>query len=216
MFRTLLFDLDGTLTDPGIGITNSVAYALDKLGFAVPPREELYSFIGPPLRDSFMSFCGYTDEADGDRAVEIYREYFRPKGIFENKVYAGVPEMLSRLKEANLRLYVATSKPEPFALQVLEHFALLPNFDGCVGSDMAGTLVKKADVIGEVFRRYGLSREGALMVGDRSFDVKGGHLAGLPVLGVSYGYGSKEELEIAGADAIAASPAEATEYILNN
>ena len=128
MYDTVLFDLDGTLTDPGIGITNSVIYALAKLGIAVEDRALLYKFIGPPLYQSFMEFYGF-DREQAEEAVTNYREYYKEKGIFENKVYEEIPELLESLKAEGKVLLIATSKPEPFAKQIAEHFGMAKYFD---------------------------------------------------------------------------------------
>ena len=128
MYRYILFDLDGTLTDPGMGITNSVAYALDKFSITVPDRSELYKFIGPPLVDSFMNYYGFSEE-DANRAVAYYREYFKPTGIYENEIYDGVPELLEGLKAQGKTVILATSKPEIFAHEILKHFGIFSYFD---------------------------------------------------------------------------------------
>ncbi len=209
-FDTILFDLDGTLTDNGEGITNAVAYALRKFGITPPPREELNKFVGPPLRDRFVEL--YVSEEQGDLAVEYYREYFRPHGIFENVVYDGVPQMLSALKAAGCTLAIATSKPEIFAKKIAEHFDLAKYFTVIAGSDLEGTRIKKADVI-----RYCLELLGkpdrVLMVGDREHDILGATAVGLPAVGVTYGYGSREELEKAHAAYIIDDPLKLIELI---
>ncbi len=202
-FDTILFDLDGTLTDNGEGITNAVAYALRKFGITPPPREELNKFIGPPLRDCFVRW--YVGEEQGDLAVEYYREYYRPHGIFENIVYDGVPQMLAALKEAGCTLAIATSKPEIFAKKIAEHFDLAQYFTVIAGSNLEGTRIKKADVI-----RYCLELldkpDRVLMVGDREHDILGAEAVGLPAVGVTYGYGSRKELEKAQAIHIIDTP----------
>lgn len=204
-FSTVLFDLDGTLTDNGEGITNSVAYALKKFGITPPPREELNKFVGPPLRDRFADL--YVGEEKADLAVEYYREYFRPHGIFENVVYDGIPELLAALKEKGCTLAMATSKPEVFAEKIADHFDLSQYFTVIAGSNLEGTRIKKADVI-----RYCLHRLGdpdpstVLMVGDREHDILGAKEVGLPAVGVTYGYGSREELESAHALAVINTP----------
>lgn len=214
MYDVILFDLDGTLTDPGEGITNSVAHALKRLGIPVPERRALYKFIGPPLYQSFMDFYGL-DRQKALEAVEFYREYYRDRGIWENQVYAGIPELLARLKGAGKRLLVATSKPEEFALQILEHFDLLRYFELVAGSTMDSARVEKADVI-----CYGLDRAAiapgpsVVMVGDRAQDVLGAKKAGLDCIGVLFGYGDAPELQGAGAAHIAATVRELEELLL--
>ena len=146
IYNTVLFDLDGTLTDPAIGITNSVSYALKKWNIEVSCRSELYKFIGPPLVDSFCKYYGFSKD-DADLAVKYYREYFADKGLFENSVYDGVIEMLTELKKRGKRLIIATSKPELFSKRILEHFELDGYFDFLAGATMDSSRVKKADVI---------------------------------------------------------------------
>ena len=214
MYEVILFDLDGTLTDPGEGITNSVAHALERLGRPVPPRQALYRFIGPPLCESFMDFCGL-DRPGGLRAVELYREYYREKGIWENQVYAGIPELLAQLRSAGRKLLVATSKPEEFAHQILEHFHLSPYFDFVSGASMDSRRVRKADVIARALAHEGLTPGPELvMVGDREHDVLGAREAGLDCVGVLFGYGSRAELEAAGAAKIAATVPELARVLL--
>ena len=210
-FDTVLFDLDGTLTDPAQGITNSVAYALAQFGIQVEDRHTLLPFIGPPLKESFMVFYGM-DSAQAERAVEAYREYFRPKGIFENRVYPGVPEMLAALQKAGLRLCVASSKPQVFVEQILEHFDLARYFDAVCGSELDGRRTDKAQVVAEALHRC--PGERPVMVGDRLHDVAGAHKNGLPCAGVLFGYGGREELAAAGAEYIAAGVPELTAWLL--
>lgn len=214
MYQTILFDLDGTLTDPGEGITNSVAYSLRHYGIDVPDRRELYKFIGPPLYESYMNYYGF-DEATAREAVEVYREYFRPKGIFENRVYDGIPELLQALKAAGKTLLVATSKPEGFSRQILDHFGLAQYFDFVAGSTLDGSRITKADVIRHALAQTGLTPDGTmLMVGDREHDVLGAKEVGLPCVGVLFGYGSRPELEGAGASYIAPTVADISRIIL--
>ena len=190
----ILFDLDGTLTDPGLGITKSVEYALNHYGITVEDRTELYPLIGPPLIDSFMKYYGFSKERAVE-AVEVYREYFREKGLFENEVYPGVPEMLKALKNAGKTLLVASSKPEEFVLTILQHFGLLEYFDFVGGAAMDETRTKKADVVQYVLQKAGIrDKRRAILVGDREFDVNGAHAEGIDAIAVTYGYGSIEEL----------------------
>ena len=202
-FETVLFDLDGTLTDPGLGITNAVMYALEKFGIHESDREKLYAFIGPPLWDSFMRFYGMSRE-EADRAVATYREYYGGPGLFENTVYPGIPQMLESLKAQGKALAVATSKPQGYSEQILKHFGLAGYFDQIAGASMDQSRSRKADVI-----RYALSLlpsadpRTTIMVGDREHDVLGAREVGLPCVGVLYGYGNRSELEAAGAFQIA-------------
>lgn len=202
MFHTVLFDLDGTLTDPAEGITNSVAYALEKYGIKVEDKRSLCSFIGPPLNDSFIKFYGFTPE-NAMNAIWVYREYFRDRGIFENEVYEGVAELLKKIKSSGRKIVLATSKPEEFALRILEHFDLIKYFDVVAGASMDEKRNKKSDVIKYAMEKGCFSAQGAVMIGDREHDIFGAKENNLPSIGVLYGYGSREELEKAGADYIA-------------
>lgn len=206
MYTHIFFDLDGTLTDPKEGITNSVAYALVAFGIHEDP-DRLTPFIGPPLIDSFMEFYHF-DLPTAQKAVEKYREYFSQKGIFENKVFSGSQPLLAQLKAAGKTVCLATSKPEVFARQILEHFHMDGYFDEIVGSCLDGTRTKKGEVIGEAFARLGEScpdKACCVMVGDRLHDIHGAQENGLDSIGVTFGYGSVEELTQAGATHIAHS-----------
>ena len=196
MVSYVLFDLDGTLTDPAIGITNAVMYALRHYGIAVADRSTLYPFIGPPLTDSFENYFGFSKEK-AIEAVEVYREYFSTKGIFENRVYDGVPAMLQALCDSGVRAVLATSKPLVFADRILAHFGLKSYFYYTAGSELSGERVEKAAVIRYALEQCHIPPDSAVMVGDRSYDVAGAAACGLPAIGVSYGYGSREELEAA-------------------
>jgi phosphoglycolate phosphatase len=192
-FQNILFDLDGTLTDPGVGIKNSIRYALLKANLSSLTEETLNSFIGPPLLDSFQKHCGVSF-TESEQLLKFYREYFSQKGIYENTVYPSVPAVLEALQKQGKRIYLATSKPEPFALRILEHFSLMPFFTFVGGSTMQETRTDKAEVIRYVMESNGLTSDSCLMVGDRSYDVDGAHQCGLAAAGVLYGYGSFEEL----------------------
>ena len=204
MKKYLLFDLDGTLTDSGEGIINSVIYALNSYGIHTEDRKSLESFIGPPLADSFMKYYGF-DEFQAKEAVSRYREYFSVKGLFENRVYPGIPQMLQTLREKGFVLMVATSKPEEYTSRILEHFDLTKYFDFLGGATMDGTRAKKADVIRYVLETTGLinNLEQVTMIGDRRDDILGARANGIRSIGVLYGFGTREELETAGADKIA-------------
>lgn len=208
----ILFDLDGTLTDPGIGITNSVMYALKRYGIEVADRGELYRFIGPPLSQSFERFYGFSKE-ESVRAVDVYREYFSIKGLFENQVYSGIKELLQTLKAQGKTICLATSKPEIYAKQILEHFDLDVYFDVISGSLLNGDRTNKAEVI--TWAMKCLKEEGKafevnqmIMVGDREHDVIGAHKNEMDVIGVLFGYGDAEELNAAGADSLAETVAD--------
>lgn len=201
-YQYILFDLDGTLTEPKEGITKSVAYALEYYGIHVEDLDTLCPFIGPPLKESFMKFYGF-DEEKAEEAVEKYREYFRPYGVYENELYEGVPELLQVLKEQRKILVLATSKPTVFAKIILEHFELNQYFDYVVGSELDGTRVNKDEVIACALKEAGIEdKSTAIMVGDRKHDILGAKVNGLDCIGVLYGHGSREELEKAGADVI--------------
>lgn len=205
MYNWILFDLDGTLTDPGEGITNSVAYALKKYGIEVSDKSELYKFIGPPLRDSFMKYYGFSED-DALKAIEYYREYFRDTGIFENKVYEGVEDMLKSLCDMGRKIVLATSKPEEFAVRILEHFELSKYFAVVAGASMDSSRSKKGDVIAYALSMCGdIDKSTAIMIGDREHDIIGAKENGLKSIGVLYGYGSEDELKNCGADYIVAT-----------
>ncbi len=213
MYKYILFDLDGTLTDPAEGITNSVAYALDKFGITVEDKTQLNVFIGPPLVDSFMNYYGLSEE-DANRAVTYYREYFKPKGIFQNKMYSGVPELLQKLKADGKSVMLATSKPEVFAKDILAHFGIEQYFDFIAGATLDGTRSKKADVIAFALDSLCITeKEKCLMVGDRNQDINGAKIIGIDSLGVLFGYGSLEELQTAGATYIAQTVEDIIKYV---
>jgi len=215
MYRYVLFDLDGTLTDPGLGITNSVMYALKQFGIEVDDRASLYKFIGPPLVDSFQRYYGFSAE-ESRQAVARYREYFAPKGLYENEVYDGVPELLSALRNGGFKILLATSKPEAFAIEILKHFDLYSYFDFVAGATMDGTRMKKADIITYALEGFGISDlSAAIMVGDREHDIIGAKENGLDSIGVLYGYGDLEEHKQAGATYIAERPADILTIITN-
>ena len=207
MAKSVLFDLDGTLTDPGVGITGSVMYALEQLGLPVPPRAELYRFIGPPLRDSFRDFYGM-DEAQTAEAVRLFRVYFAEQGLHENELYDGVLPMLRALDGAGFHLVLATSKPEQWARVIMAHFGLDAYVRDIAGATMDHSRTKKGDVIAYALERFQVDPANAVMVGDRKHDILGGKENHLPGIGVTYGYGDRAELTAAGAAAIADTPAE--------
>ncbi len=200
-YENIFFDLDGTLTDSGEGIMNSVQYALKKFGIEESDRENLRLFIGPPLIDSFMRCYGF-DHEKAVKAVEYYREYFAPKGIYENRPYDGIPEMMAALKTEGKKLYLATSKPEPYATEIVRHFGLIEFLDGLYGSTMTEKRTKKEDVIAYALEQTGLDKDEVVMVGDRNHDIIGAKANGVCSVGVLFGYGSREELTEAGADVI--------------
>lgn len=201
-WRYLLFDLDGTLTDPMLGITRSVQYALRRFGIEVDDLRTLCRFIGPPLKESFRDFYGMDDE-QATRAVALTREYFAPRGIFENRLYEGIPELLTELQAAGCMLAMATSKPEPFARQIAEHFRLADRFTLIGGTTMDGTRTAKRDVVRYVLGALDVEDPtAAVMIGDRRYDIEGAAAEGIASIGVLWGYGSREELAAAGAGQI--------------
>ena len=199
MYQYIFFDLDGTLTDPGIGITNSVAYALKKWNIEVAERSELYKFIGPPLEESFRKYYGFSRE-DALKAVDAYREYFSVKGLYENTIFEGTESVLQKIKESGRKVVLATSKPQEFAEIILKHFHIDGYFDHVAGATMDGTRNKKADVITYALELCGKpDKKQIVMVGDREHDIHGANANGLDSIGVLCGYGDREELANAGA-----------------
>jgi phosphoglycolate phosphatase len=210
--ETIFFDLDGTLTDPKPGITGSIQYALAKLGREVPSQDELAWCIGPPLRASFVMLLGGEEHAD--RAVALYRERFGDVGLFENSVYPEIEGVLAKLSQSGLRMFVATSKPHVFARRIIDHFGLNPHFEHVFGSELDGTRVHKADLLAYALKQSGVDASRSLMIGDRSHDVLGAKANGIDAIGVTYGYGSAEELLAAGARHLCVSPRAVLDVIL--
>lgn len=201
MWKTILFDLDGTLTDSQEGIINAVSYALEDMGVHME-RGEMRKFIGPPLLESLPEFCGF-DLRQSEAAIEKFREYYHARGWLENAPFPGIPELLQDLRAAGLQLMVATSKPEDMAVRVLEHFGLADYFACICGAPRsAPDSARKADVVRRALS-WAEDPSQAIMVGDRRHDVVGAHEAGLPCIGVLYGYGSRKEFEDASAEFIA-------------
>ena len=210
----VFFDLDGTLTDPKTGITLSAAYALSSFGIGVEDTESLCKFIGPPLRDSFMEFCGFSKE-QADLGIQKFRERYEKIGWKENRPYPGIEKLLGKLKSAGKRLFVATSKPEVMAERILAHFGMDGYFELIAGADLEEIRVKKADVLRYAMGQLeGIVKEESVMVGDRMHDIAGAKEVGINAIGVLYGYGSREELLHAGADNIAASVQELEEMLI--
>jgi len=201
---TILFDLDGTLTDPAEGILNSFVYALDKMGLEHEEKYHYTRVIGPPLVDSFRELFGL-DKEGAHRGVMLYRDYFSAGGMFENRVYPGIPDLLQTARKAGYHLGVATSKPDRFSEAILRKFALWDYFDFLAASTMDEKRTSKEEVIAYAMEKYGVKAENTRMVGDRKYDILGAHSLGMKTVGVTYGYGSEEELQKAGADDIAHS-----------
>ncbi len=202
--KNILFDLDGTLTDPMLGITKSVRHALNAFGITVDSLQSLTPFIGPPLAGSFREFYGFSED-EANRALQIYREYFSQTGLYENEVYPGIPELLDNLQKSGRSVFVATSKPTVYATKILEHFKLADYITYIGGSELSGERVEKEEVIEFVLKKNGIEKETAVMVGDRKFDVIGGKKVGLQTIGVLYGYGDEEEMTAAAPERIAAT-----------
>ncbi len=200
----LLFDLDGTLTDPGEGITNCVRYALEKFGIYPTSREELYPYIGPPLTQSFCELHNLSHE-QAEQALAYYRERFSALGMFENVPYDGIVPLLQRLQAAGYHLMVATSKPEEFTVQILDHFDMAQYFEFVGGNTLQESRPTKESVIRYIMQHYPvINKYNSLMIGDRKYDVIGAHGCDLRGVGVLYGYGDERELTECGADALAA------------
>jgi phosphoglycolate phosphatase len=211
--RNILFDLDGTLTDPAEGIIKCYQYSLGRLNVRCPPPEELAAFIGPPIRATFAEALNACDESLIEQAVTIYRERFSTVGLFENSIYEGVPEMLSALQSTGFKLFVATSKPKIYAERILIHFSLDGYFIKVHGNELNGRLDDKADLVSELISEHGLRPDETLMIGDRRHDVAAAKRNNISSLGVTYGYGSEDELMKAGVDHICHSPAEIVRLI---
>lgn len=206
MIKYILFDLDGTLTNPKEGITKCVQHALRHFGIE-RECEELVCFIGPPLKEQFMQYASFSEE-EGVKAVELYRERFAPVGIFENEIYDGILPMLEELKKQGKILALATSKPAVFAEQIVEKYGIAPFLTYLSGSELDGRNTDKALVIRNAMEALGAKAENTIMVGDRMHDCEGAGKNGIGCIGVSYGYAAEGELENGGAARIAHSPGE--------
>ncbi|MEW9673042.1 HAD family hydrolase [Ammoniphilus sp. 3BR4] len=194
-YKIILFDLDGTLSDSKEGITKSIQYALQKMNMAAPDLNMLQCFLGPAIQVSFAKYYGL-DREKTERATSYYRERFKDKGMFENKLFPGIPELLKELKEHQKILVVATSKPTVFAEQILEYFSIDKYFDLIVGSHLDGTRTSKTEIIQFIFDKLKEhKRDGFIMIGDRKYDIIGANNTGIDSIGVTYGYGSLEELK---------------------
>ena len=209
MPNTIFFDLDGTLTDPAEGITRSIQYACHQLGIPIPSQEELLSYIGPPIQSTFAALLKTDDQEAITVAVQLYRERYSTQGmLFENAVYPGVEDMLHHLNRCGKRLFVATSKPTVYAVPILQHFDLDKYFVRVYGSDLDGTRTNKAALLAHILEKEQLSARDVAMIGDRKHDIIGARHNGVYAVGVTYGYGSAEELNEAGADVLCHTPAE--------
>lgn len=208
-YKTALFDLDGTLTDPGIGITRCVQYALKELGYPVPIMEELLWFIGPPLRDSFAKILASDNFALIEKAVGLYRERYTQQGIFECELYSGIEQLLEKLHENKIDIVLATSKPGVYARQLLEHYNIEKYFKLIVGSKLDGTLSNKNEIIAHIIKKLPVvDKSKIIMIGDRFYDIEGAKENLIDSIGVTYGYGSHKELSEASPTFLAKSVSE--------
>jgi phosphoglycolate phosphatase len=197
-YRTYFFDLDGTLTDPQVGITNSILYALARLGITETDRKSLIKFIGPPLLESFRKWYGFSD-AEARQAVAVYREYYAERGIYENTMYDGIDGLLSALHVRSCRLILATSKPTVYAHKILEHFRISQYFDRVVGSNFDLTRAAKVEIIHDILHEMSRQDRGAcIMIGDHVDDIHGAYENGIDSVAVTYGYGLERDLVEAG------------------
>ena len=213
MVDTLLFDFDGTLFDTGPGVMGCVQYAVERLG--LPPLDELTLrwFVGPPLDESFMEFCGLSPERARE-AVLLYRERYQPTGIWECEPYPGMPELLDTLKDAGFRIAVCTSKPTTMAVRILERYGLAEKFDFICGSELDGTRSKKFEVVQACLQFFGVTdTETVRMIGDRKYDILGAGKCGVRTVGVAFGYAEPGELQEYGAEYIAATADELRSYL---
>ena len=196
-YKYILFDLDGTLTDPKVGITKAVQYALEKNNIKEDSLSTLEKFIGPPLKDSFIEFYSFNEKKSLD-SIQYFREYFKEKGIFENQIYLGIEDLLKKLKQNDYKIIVATSKPLVFAKTILKHFKMIEYFDLIVGSNLDGTLVDKGEIISYAIDYLKIKNlKEVIMIGDRKYDIIGAKKNNIDSIGVLYGYGAIEELKIA-------------------
>ena len=213
-YKYLLFDLDGTISDPKEGITKSFQYALNHFGVEVSSLDELEPVIGPPLKNSFMELFHFSEE-DALTGVDKYRERFATKGLYENEIYPGMKELLKDLVEQGCQLAIASSKPTEYVEQICEYFEIKSYFHHIVGSFMDGRRSEKQEVVEEAIAQFGeIDKENILMIGDRKFDMYGAHEMGLKALGVSFGYGGRNELQEAGADFIVDTVEELRQFLL--
>ncbi|WP_019779521.1 HAD family hydrolase [Streptococcus sobrinus] len=214
-YQTIIFDLDGTLTDSQTGIINSLAYAFKQMGLPLPVQSQLKKFIGPPLSQSFQDFCGLND-IETQKTISYYRQYFADKGWKENQLLPGARELLAKLKQAGKTLLVASSKPEVFVKQILDHFEIDSYFTVIAGASLDDSRSQKSAVIAHALKTAKIEElKGCVMVGDRKHDVEGAKVQGLPTIGLLLGFGSRQELEESGAIAIAENFQDLEKILLN-
>ncbi len=214
MKKAVLFDLDGTILASQPGIYRSIAYALQKLSLPMPDERELIAFLGPPLTIGFSQVC-HVPEEQVDDAVKFYREYYNNGGMFEAYIYEGLPDVLNSLTENNIQCFITTSKPEVFAKRILAHFGIDTLFTDIYGSELNGDRVHKADVLRYCLEQQNLTADDVVLVGDRMYDAVGAADVGIPCIGITYGYGTREELEEAGATMVLDSAEEICAIVLN-
>lgn len=213
-YKYILFDLDGTIIDSSLGVTNSVMYSLKKLGEPVPEREKLYKFIGPPLFTSYTQYCGFSEEK-ANLAIKYYREHFEEKELFNNKLFEGIEDMLSYIKDNGKTLIVATSKPEVFAQQILDKFGISKYFDFIVGATFDGKRNHKNEVLNHILENCNIdNKQDCVLVGDTKFDAIGAKTVGIDCIGVAYGFGTNEELLQNGVIKIADTPKDLKEILI--
>ena len=212
-FTNVLLDLDGTLTDPFEGIAACIRYAMNGLDLEPPSDDDVRRAIGPPLRQTFSNLLATREANRIEEALRLYRERFSVTGLLENRVYPGLPEMLANLSMVGYRLFVATSKPSAYAQKIADHFGLTKYFVAVYGSDFDGRLENKADLIHHLLDSEHLVARDSVMVGDRSHDILGAKAHGVSAIGVTWGYGSRKELEDAGADVICSIPTEVCRFL---
>lgn len=209
----LLFDLDGTLTDPKPGIVGCLRFALDQLGVSCPSDDVLTNFIGPPLRATFALLLDTSDGSQIEEAIRLYRQRFAATGLYENQVYAGVPAMLEHAQQAATVMYVATSKPAVYAERIVQHFGLDHHFRQVYGAELDGRRENKADLVAYVLASEGVDAQTAVMIGDRAADVLAAKANGVRSIGVLWGYGSAHELLDAGVDVLCQTPSELAAHL---
>lgn len=212
-FTNVLMDLDGTLTDPFQGIATCIQYAMSSLGLESPSEDDLRRAIGPPLRQTFGDLLATGEASRIEEALRLYRVRYSVTGLLENRVYPGLAEMLGNLNTVGCRLFVATSKPSVYAQKIVDHFELTKYFVAVYGSDFDGRLENKADLIRYLLDSEHLGNRDTVMVGDRSHDMLGAKAHDLCAIGVTWGYGSRKELEDAGADVICSNPTEVFRFL---
>ena len=212
-FTTLLFDLDGTLTDPKVGITESIRYALDRMERPYPPDASLDWCIGPPLLETFATLLQTDDPAPPQEALRLFRERFSTIGLFENSPYPAIPALLRTLQDAGLRLFIATSKPAVYARRIVAHFDLAHYFQLVYGSELDGRLTHKNELIQHLLQQENLDSAQTLMIGDREHDILGAQANGVSAAGVTWGYGTQQELTAAGALTLLHQPADLLHFL---